>query len=193
MSASVLNWDQETYMPKNGNKFRAQQLSTLAKIAYELSTDNKYGKLLEKLNSDDSLNFDQKRNIELSYNDFKKKLKYSTKFVERQSLLISRAFQDWRIAKENNDFNIFKNSLSDLIDLRKEECELIGYENHPYDVLLDKYEPKLTTLEVDVIFNDVKDQLVPFIHKISKNNKIDDEFFINILMRKNNGILVLSY
>ena len=49
--------------------------------------------------------------------------------------------------------------------------------NHPYDVLLDKYESKLTTLEVDVIFNDVKDQLVPFIHKISKNNKIDDEFF----------------
>ena len=69
MSASVLNWDQETHMPKNGNKFRAQQLSTLAKIAYELSTDFKFGKLLEKLNSDDSLNFDQKRNIELSYND----------------------------------------------------------------------------------------------------------------------------
>ena len=50
MSASVLNWDQETHMPKNGNKFRAQQLSTLAKIAYELSTDIKFGKLLEKLN-----------------------------------------------------------------------------------------------------------------------------------------------
>ena len=38
-----------------------------------------------------------------------RKLKYSSNFVERQSLLISRAFQDWRIAKENNDFNIFKN------------------------------------------------------------------------------------
>ena len=177
MSASVLNWDQETHMPKNGNKFRAQQLSTLAKIAYQLSTDVKFGNLLEKLSLDDTLNFDQKRNIELSFNDFKKKLKYSTRFVERQSLLISRAFQDWRIAKENNDFNIFKNSLSDLIELRKEECELIGYENHPYDVLLDKYEPKLTTSEVDIIFNDVKDKLVPFIHKISKNNSIDDKFF----------------
>ena len=38
MSMSVLNWDQETMMPKNGNKFRAQQLSTLAKIRFELFT-----------------------------------------------------------------------------------------------------------------------------------------------------------
>ena len=38
MSMSVLNWDMETHMPKNGNKFRAQQLSTLAKIAYDLGT-----------------------------------------------------------------------------------------------------------------------------------------------------------
>ena len=31
MSMSVLNWDMETHMPKNGNKFRAQQLSKLLK------------------------------------------------------------------------------------------------------------------------------------------------------------------
>ena len=36
MAMSVLSWDQETMMPKNGNKFRAQQLSTLAKIRFEL-------------------------------------------------------------------------------------------------------------------------------------------------------------
>ena len=40
--------------------------------------------------------------------------------------------------------------------LRKEECELLGYDNHPYDALLDKYEPNLTTKDVDLIFSDVK-------------------------------------
>ena len=29
MSIAVLNWDLETKMPKNGHKFRAQQISTL--------------------------------------------------------------------------------------------------------------------------------------------------------------------
>ena len=52
MAMGVLSWDQETKMPKNGNKFRAQQLSTLAKIRFELFTNNKYGELLEKLFND---------------------------------------------------------------------------------------------------------------------------------------------
>ena len=177
MSMSVLNWDMETYMPKNGNTFRAQQLSTLANIAYDLATDSKYGSLLEKLLANNSLSPDQKRNVYLSNKEFLKKQKYSSEFIQRESNLISTAFKDWRIAKEKNDFSLFRESLKDIVELRKEEVELLGYNNHPYDVLLDKYEPNLTTNDVDLIFNDVKDNLVPFITKITQNNKIDDSFF----------------
>jgi len=177
MAMSVLNWDMETKMPKNGNKFRAQQLSTLAKISYELATDDKYGILLEKLINDKSLSDDQRRNVFLSNKEFKKNLKYSSDFITRQSKLISKAFQDWRIAKDKNDFKLFKNSLEKLVELRKEECELLGYTNHPYDALLDRYEPNLTTTDIDLIFDDVKNKLVPFINKISQNNHVDDSFF----------------
>ena len=177
MSMSVLNWDMETHMPKNGNKFRAQQLSTLAQIAYDLETDDKYAKLLEKLTLDNSLDNDQKRNVYLSNKRFLKRQKYSGEFIQRQSNLISKAFKDWRIAKEKNDFNLFRESLEEIVKLRKEESELLGYSNHPYDALLDKYEPNLTTKDVGLIFKDVKDHLVPFISKIANNNHIDDSFF----------------
>ena len=177
MSMSVLNWDMETHMPKNGNKFRAQQLSTLAKIAYDLETDNKYGLLLEKLLGDNSLNDNQKRNVFLSNKHFLKRMKYSGEFIQRQSKLISKAFKDWRIAKEKNDFNLFRESLEEIVNLRKEESEFLGYENHPYDALLDRYEPNLTSKDVDLIFDDVKNKLVPFINKINQNNHIDDSFF----------------
>ena len=177
MSMSVLNWDMETHMPKNGNKFRAQQLSTLAKIAYDLETDNKYGKLLEKLLADNFLNNDQKRNVYLSNKQFLKRKRYSGEFIQRQSNLISKSFKDWRIAKEKNDFNLFRESLEEIVNLRKEESELLGYSNHPYDALLDKYEPNLTTKDVDLIFDDVKNHLVPFISKITQSNHIDDSFF----------------
>ena len=177
MAMSVLSWDQETMMPKNGNKFRAQQLSTLAKIRFELFTDEKYGELLDKLSNDSSLNSDQKRNVTLSRKAYLKQKKYSSEFIVRESKLISKAFKDWRLAKDANDFKIFRNSLENLVDLRKEECELLGYKNHPYDALLDAYEPNLTTKDVDLIFDDVKNQLVPFINKITANNHIDDSFF----------------
>ena len=154
MAMSVLNWDQETKMPKNGSKFRAQQLSTLAKISYELSTDKEYGKLLEKLNNDNSLNSDEKRNVYLSRKEYLKNNKYSSEFIVRQSKLISKAFNDWRIAKEKNNFKLFQDSLEMLVELRKEECELLGYKGHPYDALLDGYEPNLTTVDIDLIFDD---------------------------------------
>ena len=177
MSMSVLNWDMETHMPKNGNRFRSQQLSTLAKIAYEMSTDPKYGDLLDKLSNDSSLDFDQKRNIYLSNKDFLKKKKYSSNFIQKQSQLISKAFSDWRIAKEKNDFSIFQDSLEKIVDLRIQETELLGFKDHPYDALLDKYEANLTTIDVDGIFKDVKDNLVPFINRINKSGKNDDSFF----------------
>ena len=81
MSMSVLNWDMETHMPKNGNRFRSQQLSTLAKIAYEMSTDPKYGDLLDKLSNDSSLDFDQKEIFIYPIKIFLKE-KYSSNFIQ---------------------------------------------------------------------------------------------------------------
>ena len=177
MSMSVLSWDQETKMPKNGSKFRAQQLSTLAEISHELSTYQKYGDLLNHLNSNENLSNDQKRNVYLSLKAFNKAAKYNSEFIIEESKLISNAFQKWRLAKDNNNFSIFEDSLTKLVDLRIKECEILGYDKHPYDALLNQYEPGLTTAQVENIFSDVKEFLVPFINKISKSNKIDDSFF----------------
>jgi carboxypeptidase Taq len=177
MSMGVLRWDQETKMPKNGGRFRAQQLSTLSEISYELSTNKEYGKLLNILNTDDSLNYDQKRNVYLSLKSFNESIKYTSEFILEESKLISDAFQKWRLAKQKDDFSIFEKSLSKLVDLRIKECEILGYDKHPYDALLNQYEPGLTTDEVDEIFSNIKQFLVPFIKKISNSDKVDDSFY----------------
>ena len=49
LAACVLHWDQEVNMPPKGADFRAQQLATLSEISHNLSVDDDYGKLLEKL------------------------------------------------------------------------------------------------------------------------------------------------
>ena len=177
MSMAVLGWDQETKMPKNGSRFRAQQLSTLAGISYDLSTNKDYGNLLKRLNSNNSLNSDQKRNVSLSLKAFNKSKKYSSEFIIEESKLVSNAFQQWRLAKEKNDFSIFEDSLTKIVELRIKECEILGYKDHPYDALLNQYEPGLTSIELDEIFLNVKQFLVPFIKKISNANKINDSFY----------------
>ena len=48
-AAAVLGWDQEVYMPEGGIRSRSQQISTLSRLAHEISTSDEAGKLLEEL------------------------------------------------------------------------------------------------------------------------------------------------
>jgi carboxypeptidase Taq len=176
LAAAVLHWDQEVNMPAKGAGFRAQQLSTLSAIAHELSTDETFGKLLEKLSTDDSLNDEQSRNIELSLKDYQKAHKYSTEFVKELSMTVSEAFQAWDKAKKANDFSLFQQPLEKLVALKRKECELLGYEGHPYDALLNHYEPGITTAEVETVFEEVRAELVPFVQAIFSQAQNDDSF-----------------
>lgn len=175
-ASGVLNWDQETYMPPKGANFRAQQLSTLAGMAHEISISEELGKLLSDLNTDDSLNEKEKRNIEQSLKSYKQSKKYTTAFVEELSKTISETFQAWQTAKNKNDFKSYAPHLKKLVELKRKECELLGYKEHPYDALLDQYEPEAKTKDLEILFADVKNQLVDFVKLIAAKSQNKDSF-----------------
>lgn len=178
-ATGVLNWDQETYMPVNGAEMRAQQLSTLSGIAHELSTSEQLGALLNKLSFDSSLNEKQKRNIKTSLKNYNDSKKYTTAFVKELSKTISETFQAWQKAKEAADFKLYAPQLEKLVGLKREECKLLGYSAHPYDALLDQYEPGAKTADLEVLFTDVKSQLVDFIKQIATKPQNADGFMFH--------------
>lgn len=106
-SIALLQWDQEVTMPEKGADARSRQIATLSVIAHEWSTNPEFGELLESLSKDDSLSWEQKRNIELSQIDFKKHQKYNSAFVKKMSASISKAFNSWQEARKANDFQVF--------------------------------------------------------------------------------------
>src|ERR1051326_7316136 len=175
-SAAVLGWDQETYMPPQGAEIRAQQLSTLAGIAHELSTGDELGDLLKKLNADDSLSEKEKKNVKQSLKDYNDRKKYTTAFVQQMSRSVSEAFQAWQEAKNKSDFSLFAPKLEKLVKLKREECNILGYKDHPYDALLDQYEPGARTADLSVLFEDVRGQLVDFVKKIAGAKQNDASF-----------------
>lgn len=175
-ASGVLNWDQETYMPEKGAGFRAQQLSTLAGIAHELASSEKLGSLLHVLSADNSLNEKEKRNIRESSRAYNDNKKYSTAFVEELSKTISETFQAWQKAKTNNDFSAYAPYLEKLVALKRQECELLGYEEHPYDALLNQYEPGARTKELELLFADVRRELVIFVQEIAGKKQNNDDF-----------------
>jgi len=176
-SASALAWDQETYLPPKGAGFRAGQLSTLSGISHELFTGPRTHELLNELKANKQLSDIQKRNSELVEEEYNKQKKYPTEFVEQMSHAVSAAFNAWQQAKKENNYKLFAPHLEKLIGFKKKETELLGYEGHPYNALLDLHEKKATVAELDVLFADVRKQLVPFVKKIREAKQVDNKFF----------------
>lgn len=175
-SIALLNWDQEVMMPKKGAKRRAQQIATLAGIHHELGTEKDFGNLLTILNKS-KLSDEESRNVAETLKEFNRNKKYTTEFVQTMSKTVSEAFNAWQEAKDKSDFSLFAPSLKKLVDLKRQECEIIGYKNHPYDAQLDIYEPNSNVEDLDILFNDVRNQLVPFVKEIAQAPQNDDQLF----------------
>ena len=135
-ASAVLQWDQETYLPKNGNDARGRQIATLNELAHEQFTDRKLGDLMTELISANQLSNNEKRNVTLSLEDYNKSKKLPSAFVRKMSEAVNKSFHAWIQARRENKFCIFENPLQEIIELKKREADFLGYENHPYNALM---------------------------------------------------------
>lgn len=173
---AVLQWDQETYMPIRGAEKRATQMATLSELAHELSTNNYLENLLQELLSCDDLTEVEQKNVALSWDDFLKQKKYNSSFVRQLSETVSIAFNAWIDARKQNNFKIFQPALSNLVELKKEESIILGYQNHPYDAHINEYEKGMTVEILDAIFTALDEPLQQLLQKVNHLPKVDLSF-----------------
>lgn len=179
MSAAVLGWDQETYMPQGGINDRADQLSTLSKISHEKFTAKEIGDLIGELKSeipDINDESDDIRLIRVLDRNYKKSVKVPASLVSETSKAASLGQQAWAEAKKSSDFLKFKPHLQKLIDLKKEYARIFAPYDSIYDPLLDDFEPGLKTSEVKNIFNELRPHQVKLIKSIIEKKEIDNSF-----------------
>ncbi len=175
---ALMQWDQETYMPIKGSGFRARQVATLAEIAHEMATSEKLGVLLDSLENASGLSEKEKKNVSLNQEDFAKQKKYKPSFVRKMSETVSRSFNAWNLAKKENRFSLFENELAELVELKKEETEILGYTEHPYDALMDEFEKGCTVQLVDKLFGNMLPKLRSILEKIQRTAPPEDSFLI---------------
>ena len=175
-ASAVLQWDQEVYMPEKGAGYRARQLATLSGMVHEMLSSDELGGLLETLGHDQGLTEAEAANIRETTKTYRDQKKYSTSFVEEMSRTVSACFNAWQEARKKNDFSLYQPNLEKLLQLKKQECELLGYEAHPYNALLDQFEPGCTVAELDLLFSDVKKELLPFLLELRSRPAPGDAF-----------------
>ena len=175
-ASSVLQWDQETYLPSGGAHFRGQQISTLSEIAHQFFSEEELGNILNQLAAKDDLSPAQKRNIELTLEDYNKNKKYTSAFVRKLSEQINKTFHSWIEARKQNSFASYVNDLDTLIQLKKEEAEILGYTKHPYNALLNEYEKGATIELIDKTFATLLPPLKELFLRIKEAPQVEDCF-----------------
>jgi carboxypeptidase Taq len=177
-AASLLGWDQQTYMPPGAGAARGQQLATLGKIAHAKATSPQVGALLEDLKAESSgmdPASDQAALVRVAARDYDKAVRVPPEFVAEQALVTSQAFEAWAEARRKSDFSIFRPHLEKVVDLVKRYIAFFPPTDHPYDVLLDDYEPGMKTADVKAIFDLLRPRQVTLIKRIAERPTTRDD------------------
>lgn len=178
-AASVLSWDQQVNMPPGGAEARGQQMATLSRIAQEKFISDEVGRLIEDLKSEfagaDPAS-DQAAMVRVAARDYEKARLVPPQFVAEQAAVTSQAFEKWVEAKGKSDFSIFEPHLEKVFDLVHKYISFFPPADHPYDILLDDYEPGMKTAEVKEIFDALRPKQVKLIKAIASARPVRDDF-----------------
>ncbi|HMC66992.1 MAG TPA: carboxypeptidase M32 [Gemmataceae bacterium] len=172
--ASVLGWDERTYMPHAGSAHRSEQMALLARMTHEMLTAPQIGELLSEVEKSSLVKASESvpavnvREIRRTYD---RAVKLPKELVEELARVTTRAQQIWQEARQRSDFAAFQPWLEKIVDLKRREAEAVGYKEVPYDALLDEYEPGATTAEITRVFAGLRNDLVPLISAIAASPK----------------------
>ncbi len=179
-AAALLGWDQQTYMPAGGGEARGQQLATLGKISHDKMTSDEFGKLLDELKQEfagvDPLSSEDAAMVRMAARDYDKATRVPSEFVVEQAIVTTKAFEAWVEAKSKSDFSIFRPHLEKVVELVKKYISFFPPADHPYDTLLDDYEPGMKTADVKVIFDGLRSKQVELIKAIAARKQVEDKF-----------------
>jgi len=177
-AASVLSWDQQVNMPPGGHEARGRQLATLSKIAQEKFITDEVGKLIDdlkqELNGDHSS--DEAALVRVASRNYDKARRVPPEFIAEQAIVSSRAFEAWVEARSKSDFSIFQPHLEKVLELVNKYISFFPPAEHPYDTLLDDYEPGMKTADVKAIFDGLRPKQVELIKAITSRRQVKDDF-----------------
>jgi len=169
--SQVLDWDEETQMPRSGSAGRADHKATVRRLAHETLTRKELDRILKKLESwekDQPYDSDQASIVRVARRQYEQAVKVPPRLVSELSRADSEGYHSWLDAREANDFTRFVPALHKIYRLCRELADTLGYEEHPLDALLDQSEPGMKICEVEAIFEELKKDIVPLVDAVSR-------------------------
>jgi carboxypeptidase Taq len=175
---SLLAWDQQTIMPPKGGAGRAEQLATLTKLIHERLTSEQTGRLLDEaapFAEGQAYDSFEASLIRVTRRDYEKARRVPTELATEMARLSAQAYPEWVEAKHQADFSRFLPFLEQQLELRRRYIACFEPAESPYDVLLDDFDPGMTTAEVADVFATLREGLKPLVAWVRERaDAVDD-------------------
>jgi carboxypeptidase Taq len=165
----------ETYMPPRSIGMKSEQLALLSVMSHKMRTDPEIGKLLKPAKSV-AKGIVEQRNLYLMQKGYDESTKMPEKLVEQLAKQQAIATSAWKSAKAAKNFSIFKPELEKMVELNREVADILMKVNKaktPYDALIDSFEPKMTADAIDLVFADLRKDLMSLIERCQSAKKPD--------------------
>jgi carboxypeptidase Taq len=178
-AGSILSWDARTMMPKGGAETRSKQLATLAVAARNLLCSDEMKRALEAAEAEvagkneDSVEARIAAQVReaIAYHE-----RIPTELLRRKTELGSATHEVWAEARQKADFSMFADSLRAMVEINREMAQAIGFEDHPYDALMYRFEPGTTKAGLDTLFARLREGMLPLVRAIAQADKPRSDF-----------------
>ena len=166
---ALLAWDERTKMPPGGAGVRAEQIATLTRLRHVRLQSDELGELLDRAEAGlDSAPRDsfEASVVRVSRREWSKARRVPADLRAEIARVTSLAERAWEDARERADFAAFLPHLERVIELKRRYIECFEVE-HPYDALLDDFEPGMRTAELEPVLTRVRDGTVELLSEIT--------------------------
>lgn len=167
---AVLEWDLNVNLPPKASRARARQIAFITQLLTRHWQDPQLRKLIEEAAAGrEKLTPIEKailRNLEYQAQLY---FKVPAKIIVERARVTAKAFPVWKKAKEESRFQDFAPYLQRIVWLSQEIAQYLGYEDNPYDALLNLYEPQLRSKGCEEIFSQLQPALTKLLTRIQNS------------------------
>ncbi|WP_226781237.1 carboxypeptidase M32 [Oceaniglobus trochenteri] len=167
-AVNTLNWDARTQMPAGGAETRGAQVATLMGVAREMILDPGMADAVEAAGDDPAAAHVREAITHHS--------RLPAELLRAQAEHSTVAGAAWAKARETSDFALFRPHLEKVVKLARQQAEALGYDGHPYDPMVQIYEPGETAASLSTFFDELRAGILPVLDVARGRDKPRTDF-----------------
>lgn len=177
---ALLEWDNETLAPQEAGEYTGKVQGLLSAEYQQIMTDDATKKLIAACQQGGSLNEVETAIVAEAAEEFEQLACIPPDEYRAYTELTARSARIWSKARSERKFSDFAPVLEEVITYQKKFASYRAKKGEKlYDIMLDTYEKGFSIEQLDLFFDNLKKELVPFLKQVTAAGKeISDSFLV---------------